>query len=368
MKMKAAVVREYGKPMSIEEVELAPPKEKEVLVRTVYTGFCHSDWSGIAGHLVFPLPYVPGHEAAGVVEAVGPGVTSVKPGDHVVATWMITCGQCPQCTSGRGYICSTSHDIHTSGTLWDRTSRLTDKSGKTLYHQTFVSGFAEYMVLPEQGAVKIPKEFPLDEACFIGCCMPTGFGAVTNVAQVKPGDSVAIWGLGGVGLNVVQGAKLRGAYPIIGVDIEANREEIARQCGVTHFIDNSKDDPVPIIMELTRGGVDYAFEVVGDAGAVTQAYWTLAIGGRYIQIGAAIEPASIIVGFAALHNKWILGTMYGNVGTHHDLPKFVDMVARGDYNLKRLITKKFGLQEINDVFDAMARRKIIGRWLCAFEQ
>jgi S-(hydroxymethyl)glutathione dehydrogenase / alcohol dehydrogenase len=370
MKMKAAVCREFGKALRIEEVDLAPPKVKEVLVRTMYTGFCHSDLSAMAGSYGFPAPWVPGHESSGIVEDVGPGVTSLKKGDRVVATWMITCGECAQCTSGRGHICSTSHAIHMKGGLWDGTSRLIDSKGERLYHQTFVSGFAEYMVIPEQGAIKVRDGFPLDQACFIACCMPTGLGAVNNVANIKPGNSVAIWGMGGVGLNVVQAAKRRGARPLIGVDIEGSKEDIARDFGVGCFIDSSKEDPVPKIQELTGGGANFCFEAVGDPGSLLQAYWALGIGGKLIMIG--MPSVDTLVGlplmFTPAHNRDVLGTLYGNVRTHQDLPKFMDMIMDGDYiDLGKLITRKFRLEDINDVYDAMTKRQIIGRWVCAFE-
>jgi Zn-dependent alcohol dehydrogenase len=176
--MKAAVLREFNKTVSIEEVNLAPPKEREVLVKTVYTGFCHSNLGFIIGKVDFGLPSVIGHEAAGVVEEVGPGVTSIKKGDHVVTSWMVPCGRCPECVTGQGYICRKSMEIFLKGVLPDGTSRLTDSKGNQLCHQTFVSGFAEYMVVPEIGAIKIRDDMPLDQACFLGCCTPTGVGAV----------------------------------------------------------------------------------------------------------------------------------------------------------------------------------------------
>jgi S-(hydroxymethyl)glutathione dehydrogenase/alcohol dehydrogenase len=370
MKIKAAVCREYNTPIAIEEVELAPPKEKEVLVKTMYTGFCHSDWSAVAGWTGFPLPLVLGHEAAGVVEDVGPGVTSVKKGDHVVASWMVSCGTCKQCTNGREHLCGSYREILGRGALLDGTSRLTDAKGKSLCHQTFVSGFAEYMVIPEQGAIKMPAALPLDQACFIGCCMPTGFGAVYNVARVKPGNSVAVWGVGGVGLNVVQGAKLRGANPIIAVDLEGSKEAVARQFGATHFMNSSKEDPVPKVQELTGGGADFCFEAIGDPGAIVQAYWGMGVNGKLIIIGihAMQETARLSLTFTPLHNKDILGTLYGNVHTHQDLPALAEMVMTGDYiDLSNLISRKFKLEEINDVFEAMTKRQIIGRWVCAFE-
>jgi S-(hydroxymethyl)glutathione dehydrogenase/alcohol dehydrogenase len=379
MKIRAAVQREYNKPASIEEINLAPPKENEVLIKTAYTGFCHSDLSFMDGSIPFPLPLVLGHEASGIVEDVGPNVTTLAKGDHVVVTWMVTCGQCEQCVSGKGHTCIDSHKFHSQGQLLDGSSRLTDLNGNILNHQTFVSGFADYMVVPEAGAVKIRKDMPLDQACFIGCCVPTGIGSVYNGANVKPGDSVAIWGLGGVGLNVVIGAKLRGAYPIIGVDLKGSKEEIARDYGVTHFINSSKEDPVPAVQLLTGGiklpdgsigygGVKYAFEAVGDTGAIVQAYWSLGIGGKLIQIG--IHPVDqttpLPLTWVPPHCKSIEGTLYGNIRTHQDIPTFVNMAMDGTLRLDKLITKEFTINEINEVATAMKNHDIVGRWVCKF--
>lgn len=369
MKMKAAVCRETNKPVSVEEVELAPPKEKEVLVKTAFCGFCHSDLSGINGTSPSPLPTIIGHEASGIVVDVGSGVTTLKTGDHVVGTWLIPCGHCSICRSGRLNLCPANTVTRREGTLMDMTSRLFDADGNILKHSGYISGLAEYMVLPEEAAIGIRKDMPLDQACFMGCCMPTGFGAVINVAKVNIGDSVAIWGMGGVGLNVVQGCKLRGAYPIIGVDLEGSKETIAREFGATHFIDNSKEDPVPIIQELTAGGAKFCFEVIGDTGAVIQAFWALAPAGKLIPIGAPEpnEAAALPMYFLGHHCNSIEGTVYGNISPRDDIPVFIDMVMRGDYQLKKLIGKKFKLDEINDVADAMTRRQIQGRWICEFE-
>ena len=367
MKIKAAVLREFNKPIKIEEVELAPPKEKEILVRTAYTGFCHSDFSFVRGNInLGGLPSVIGHEASGVVEDVGPGVKSVKKGDHVVAAWMVPCGSCPECRSGQGHLCRKSGESFSKGVLLDMTSRLTDSKGTALHHQAFVSGFAEYMVVPEEGAVKIREDMPLEQACFLGCCLPTGFGAVYNVAGVKPGESVAIWGMGGVGLNVVRGAKLRSANPIIGVDLEGSKEKIARELGVSHFINNSKQDPVPIIQELTGGGANYCFEVIGDPGAIIQAFWALGVGGKFIQVGVTPEASmtALPLTFLTSHCKSMIGTIYGNIRTHEDIPTFADMAMRGELMLDKLIGRKFRVEEINQVVEAMKNRQIIGRWVC----
>jgi len=369
MRVKAAVMREINKPLSIEEVELGQAKEGEVLVKISYCGFCHSDLALVTGTQPYPFPGVLGHEASGVVEDVGPGVTSLKKGDHVVGTWMTACGQCPECVKGWRYLCRRGRAIMANGTLLDGTSRLTDAYGNMLRHAGCVSGFAEYSVIPELAAIKIREDMPLDQACFFGCAMPTGFGAVINVAQVKPGDSVAIWGMGGVGLNVVQGAKLRGAYPVFGVDLEGSKESIAKEFGVTHFINNSKEDPVPIIKEMTGGGVNFSFEVIGDVGATVQAYWAMGPKGKLVQIGGhrlggGVELPLLFLSYSC---QTIEGTTYGNTSAREDIPVFVDMVMRGEYKLDKLISRRFKLDEINDVAEAISKRQVIGRWVCSFE-
>ncbi len=369
MKMKAAVVRE-PKVITIEEVNIAPPKANEVLVKTKFCGYCHSDFSGVESGMLFPLPFVTGHEAAGVVVEVGPGVTRIQKGDHVVACWAVACGKCKQCITGQEYICGTNRNFIEKGTLLDGTSRLTDANGKTVYHSIFVSGFAEYCVIPEAGAIKIRKDIPLDQASMLGCSVPTGFGSTINTAHVKPGDKVAVWGIGGVGVNVIHGAKLAGADPIIAVDIEGSKENIAKEFGATHFINSSKQDPIPIIQELTGGGVDYAFEASGDVGAIQQIYWALAIGGKQIQIGLQdmSKNASMQLIFTPLHSKDIIGTLYGHVHVHKDIPALADLVMRGGYiDLNKLITKRFKLEEINEVHKAMRERRIQGRWVCVFD-
>jgi len=369
MKMKAAVCRAYGEPISIEEVELAPPKKHEVLVKTMYTGWCKSDYVVVSGRIKMPLPMVIGHEAAGIIEDVGPEVTSVEKGDHVAAVWSSSCGKCKMCASGRETLCLTYTPLLGKGTLLDETSRLSDKNGETLHHDFFVSGFAEYMVLPEMNAIKLRKDLPLDQACFLSCCMPTGFGAVYNTADVKPGESVAVWGVGGVGLNVIQGAKLRGANPIIAVDLEESKKSIALEFGATHFIDSSKEDPVPKVMEITKGGADVIFEATGEGGSIAQLYWAMAVAGRHIQIGVhdASEMVSMNFTFTPGSHRQMIGCNYGDVRVHQDLPILADMVMDGKYNLSNLITKKFKLEDINEAYEGTAKRKIIGRWVCAFE-
>lgn len=369
MKMKAVVCRKPNVMPQIEEVRLAPPKGKELLVKTMFTGFCHSDFSLVMGAAPFALPTVIGHEAAGVVIDVGEGVSSIKKGDHVIASWQVSCGKCKMCISGRTFLCRTYMPNFIAGTLLDGTSRLTDSDGKTLWHQGYVSGFAEYMVVPEDAAINVRKDLALDQACLLGCCVPTGFGAVYNTAQLKPGDSVAVWGVGGVGLNVIQGAKLRGAFPIIAVDLEGNKESIAREFGATHFINSSIEDPVPKVQEITGGGADYIFEVSGDSGAIRQVYWALGIGGKHIQIGVAPvhEMVPLQLSFTPAQHRDLIGSIYGDINAKLHVPMLADMVAEGRYiDLKKLITRKFRVEDINNVIDAMAKRQIMGRWVCDF--
>ena len=369
MKIKAAVLREPKKPYTIEELELAPPKQGEALVRYAYTGYCHSDLHLQLGEIPIALPLVAGHECSGIVEEVGPGVTRVKKGDHVVGTWMVPCGECPACRRGMGNICSGSFKYFLAGMMLDGTSRLKDKNGKEVLHGNFVSGFSDYSVVPEGGLIPLPKDFPLEWACLMGCCVPTGWGTVTNTANVQPGDSVAVYGLGGVGLNVLRACVLRHANPVIAVDLEASKESLAKEFGATHFICNSKEDPVPKIQEITGGGVQYAFEAIGDPGAIIQAWWSTGIGGRVIVPGITPfeQTTNLPLGLLPLHQKAIMGNLYGSISTHIDIPRYADMVLKNDLKLDKLITKKFKLEEINDVADAMVKRQIHGRWVCAWE-
>lgn len=380
MKIKSAVLREPNKPLTIEELELAPPKENEVLVKSAFTGFCHSDLHLMLGEIPIGLPMAIGHEMAGVVEEVGPGVTKVKKGDHVVGTWMIPCGKCPQCLRGMGNICSGNFGAFLMGMLLDGTSRLTDKNGEMVRHGNFVSGFSNYTVIPEGGAIVVPKEFPLDQACFMGCCVPTGWGTIFNAAQIKPGDSVVVYGLGGVGLNCLRAAVMQHANPVIAVDLEGSKKDLAMEFGATHFIDNSKDDPVPIILTLTGGvqmedgnwmggGVDVAIEAIGDPGAIIQAYWSTGIGGKLVIPGITPfdQTTNLPLMLLPLHQKSILGNLYGSISTQIDIPRLINMAIKEDLKLDKLISNKFKVEQINEVAEAMVKRQIRGRWVCAWD-
>jgi len=369
MKIKGAVLREINKPYSIEELELAPPKEKEALVRYVYTGYCHSDLSNLLGHVEMALPLVAGHEAAGIVEEVGPGCTKLKKGDHVVATWMVPCGECPQCIRGMGNLCSGTFNHFIEGMLLDGTSRITDKNGQMVRHGNFVSGFSNYTVAPENGLIPVSKDFPLEYACLMGCCIPTGWGAVTNSANIKAGDKVVVYGLGGVGLNILRASVLRHANPIIAVDIEASKEDLAKEFGATHFICNKDEDPVPEIQEITGGGADVAFEAIGDPGAIVQAYWSVGLSGKVVIAGITPHDQTTNIPLQTLpfQQKSIIGTLYGMSSTHVDIPRLTKMLMTHDLKLDKLVTNKFKLEDINDVAEKMLKRQIRGRWVCAWD-
>jgi Zn-dependent alcohol dehydrogenase len=369
MKTKAAVCRDWGKPLTIEELELEPPKQGEVLVKVAHTGWCHSDLSATKGiYGLDILPYVTGHETAGVVQQVGPGVTTLKPGDHVVSCWQAPCGRCERCVSGQTHICNNLLADLGTGKLADGTVRFKDAKGKPVNHCLYVSGFSQYIVAPAISSVKIRDDLPLDQACLLGCAVGTGWGAVVKSAKVQPGESVAIWGMGGVGLNIVQGARLAGAYPIIAVDLEGSKEKIAREMGATHFINSSEKDPVPIIREQITGGkgVHFVFEAIGDPGAYLQSFFVLQNGGRLMAVGIPsvedmVSFPFFIVPFQA--NK-IEGVLYGSLRHQIDIPILANMAAEGKLKVDKLITRHFKLEEINEVAEAMEKRQIIGRWVC----
>ena len=378
MKIKAAVLREFSKPLAIETLDLESPQVNEVLVKYVNTGFCNSDLHMMEGSFgPVPLPLVIGHEAAGVVEEVGPGVENVKKGDRVIVPWLVPCGKCPECLRGKSNICRNAFAPALGGTLFSGGLRMKDKGGNPVRYQTFVSGFATHMVVDASGLIHVHDEMPLDQACFMGCCVPTGWGAVTNKADVQPGDSVVIYGAGGVGLNAIRAAASRQANPLIVVDLEGSKEKMAREFGATHFINSSEEDPVPKIKTITGGvlmedgqimggGADVVIEAIGDPGAYIQAFWSLGMAGKLVAVG--IVPADQIVPvpmtFLTFHDKTILGSLYGSISTHLDIPRYSELAVRGDMMLDKLTTKHFKLEDMNEVADAMRKREIQGRWVC----
>jgi S-(hydroxymethyl)glutathione dehydrogenase/alcohol dehydrogenase len=268
-----------------------------------------------------------------------------------------------------GNICSGNFEAFLGGMLLDGTSRIKDKNGDMVRHGNFVSGFSTYSVVPEDGAILLPKELPLDQGCFMGCCVPTGWGSVTNTGEVQPGDSVVVYGLGGVGLNVLRAAVMRHANPVIAVDMEGSKKDLAMEFGATHFIDNSKDDPVPMIQELTGGGADVVFEAIGDPGAIVQAYWSTGMGAKLVIPGITPhdQTTNLPLMLLPLHQKSILGNLYGEISTHIDIPRLANLALTEDLKLDKLVSKKFKLEDINDVAEAMLKREIKGRWVCEME-
>lgn len=370
MKIKAAVLREFNSPWSVEDLDLAEPREGEVLIENLVTGFCHSDLHVQLGEIPVPLPIVLGHETAGVIEAVGPGVTRVKPGDRVACSWMVPCGKCFQCLKGRGNICEGNFVPFLGGNLLDNTKRLKDKKGVEVGTAFFVGGFATHQVVPAEGVHKIPDALSLDEACYLGCCVPTGIGTAQNVANLGVGSSIAVFGMGAIGLYTILGAALRNASPIIAVDLEESKRKIAMEFGATHFVDSSKGDPVEKIKELTGGlGVEYAVEAIGDPGAIIQAWWSLRMGGGVIVPG--ITPAghttNLDLLLLPLHAKKVIGTLYGEINPLIDMPRLADLAVQGVLKTKEITTKKIELNDINEAAEAMVKRKIIGRWQIVFE-
>lgn len=352
--MRAAVLYDVGQPLTVEEVELDPPRQGEVLVRIAATGVCHSDLHYITGDLVMPLPVVLGHEAAGVVEAVGPGVTSVRPGDHVVVLFAPSCGRCRYCDSGRPHLCEMRYRVR--GKMPDGTSRLRSR-GRELHHFTCVSSWAERAVVPESGVLAIDPDIPLRAAALLGCAVTTGVGAVVNTARVAPGSTVAVFGLGGVGQNVVQGARLAGAAVIIGVDLLDHRLEMARRLGATHIVHAGWQDPVSEIRRLTGGGVDYAFEAIGRAATVRQAVDACARGGTAVVVGLppARDELHLPGPAFVLDEKTLRACFYGSSRLRADIPRLLALYRAGRLVLEELVTATFPLARVNDAVAALDR-------------
>jgi S-(hydroxymethyl)glutathione dehydrogenase / alcohol dehydrogenase len=372
MKIKAAVLREYFAPLSIEELEMADPKEHEVQVKHLATGFCHSDLHHILKEIPLSLPTVIGHEACSRVEKVGHGVTRVKPGDLVIGCWLVPCGKCFQCLRGRPNICEGNMPYFASGNLLDGTSRFTDKQGKRVGLGSFVAGFATHSILPESGAIRVPDHIrlPPEQLCQLGCSVVTGWGSVVKIANAHEGTSIGIWGCGAIGLNAIRFAALRHCRPIVAVDIEESKRKIALEFGATHFINSSHQDPIPIIKELTDGfGLEYGIEAIGDPGAQIQAWWSLRMGATLIAPG--ITPAdsttNIQLTYGSLQAKSIRGTLYGEAQPSEDLPHLMELMSEGILKTNKLVTRTIKLEQIEEARRAMESREIIGRWVIKYE-
>jgi len=354
--VRAVVLRHPGRPVAVEEVELDACKADEVLVRVAAAGVCHSDLRLSDGELgEGRWPMVLGHEGAGVVEAVGEGVTHVVPGDHVAFSFVPACRTCRACRSGRPNLCEVAGANGFAGTLMDGTSRL-HANGDTLQHGLMTACFAEQTVVAAAGAVQIPAELPLWQAALLGCGVVTGFGAVRNVAQVAAGDSVCVIGCGGVGLQVIAGARLAGAAPIVAVDRAAGKLELARTLGATDVIDSSAQDAAAAVMELTGGGADHAFEVVGHPDTIRLAWDSIRPGGQAVVVGLVPRGVEVCVpGIEFLSDKSLRGTYYGSGDTARDLPGLAALALAGELNLADVVTHTTDLDGVEDALDRLRR-------------
>jgi len=351
--MRAAVLDAPGASLQIyDDIEAEAPHAGEVAVRVTHCGVCHSDLHLVDGSMPPMTPVVLGHEAAGVVEAVGAGVTRLVPGDHVVLTPCPPCGQCYWCLRGEFSICTNSMALATS-THPDGGTRLS-RGGAVVYRGLGVAAFAEIVITQETGAVKIPDDVPLDVACVVGCAVQTGVGAVIHTAKVAPGDSVLVLGLGGVGLSVVQGARLAGATTIIASDPLEARREAARRFGATHVVDPTTDDLQGTVMGLTEVGVDVAFDAVGRVALVQAGLAATRGGGTTVMVGVPPIDEQLVIEsptFFAFAEKKLVGCLLGGVNSPRDIPRLIDLWRAGLLDLEGLVTARRPLSEINDAFD-----------------
>jgi S-(hydroxymethyl)glutathione dehydrogenase/alcohol dehydrogenase len=346
--MKAAVFHGPQKPLTIENVDIAKPIGREVLVGTVASGVCHSDLHFVDGYYQFPTPAILGHEAAGIVEDVGPHVTEFKAGDHVIACLSVFCGHCSYCLTGRTHLCQ-SRPVRTP----QEPPKLS-WNGAPVNQFANLSAYAEKMLVHENGLVKVRDDMPLDRGALIGCGVTTGVGAVLNTARVEAGATVAVYGAGGVGLAVIQGARIAGAGMIIAVDVFEQKLAKARELGATHTVDASKNDPVKAIRELTNGGVEYSFEAIGLKKAAEQAFECIRPGGTATVIGMIPVGQKIeLEGSVFLREKRIQGCSMGSNRFKVDMPKYVDFYQRGLLRLDEMITRRGRLEDVNEAFRAM---------------
>jgi alcohol dehydrogenase len=368
MKTKAAVLEQLDRrgpyaetrPLTLEDLELAPPGPGEVLVEIAAAGLCHSDLSVINGTRPWPAPLVLGHEAAGVVRETGAGIDDLQPGDHVVFSFLPVCERCTNCVSGRGWLCERGVAANRAGTLLTGACRFQRQDGRKLFHHLGVSGFSEFTVSARESLVRIESDVPLEIAVLFGCAVMTGVGAVVNTAKVMPGTSVAVFGLGGVGLAAVLGARVAGATPIIAVDRLAPKLELARQCGATHVVNASQTDPVAAIRELTHGGVETAIEAVGHEQVIAQAYAATRRGGKTVAIGLPHPSRQLTIPAVSLiaEERQLLGSYMGSCVPQRDIPRFLNLYRAGLLPVQLLKSREIQLGEVNEAFDALDRGEV----------
>ena len=361
--MKAAIFREVGKPLQIEEISISKPGPREVLVRTAAAGVCNSDLHFIEGLYPAQVPMVLGHESAGIVEAVGSDVTYVKPGDHVITCLSVFCGHCEQCLTGHMSLCA-SAEVRRGAE--DEPSLA--QNNRIVNQFANLSSFAEQMLIHEHALVKIREDMPLDRAALIGCAVTTGVGSVFHTAAVQPGSTVAVIGCGGVGLSCINGAALAGAARIIAIDMVDGKLEMAKDFGATDVVNGRNGDAVEQVLELTKGGVHYSFEAIGLKQTAEDSFRMLRAGGTatiigMIPVGVKIE----LMGAAFLQEKKIQGSMMGSNRFRIDMPRFIDFYLQGKLHLDQLISKRIKLEQINDAFADM-KTGAVARSVIVFDQ
>ncbi len=355
--MRAAVFRGVGRPLEVEEVDVAEPKSGEVLVRVAASGVCHSDYHVVVGEWDAPVPLILGHEGAGVVEAVGEAVERVGVGDPVVLAWGSGCGRCEYCASGRPQLCEVAAATTYNSVMLDGTTRLR-QADAPVWAYLAVGSFGELAVVPETGVVKITPEIPLEQAALVGCAVATGFGAVVNTARVPVGASVAVVGCGGVGRSSSQGAGASSARPVIAIDVSDEKLELARSLGATHVINGSAEDAVQAVFRLTGGrGVDYAFEAIGLAATIEQAAAMLAPAGTAVLVGMTPEGVKVSLDplLIADREHRIIGCNYGSCRPASDFTRILDLYMHGVIDLDAMISRRLRLDEVGDGFEAMRR-------------
>ncbi len=357
MEVRAAVAHEAGKPLVVETVNLEGPRAGEVMVEIHATGICHTDAFTLSGADPEGLfPAILGHEGAGIVVEIGDGVTSVKPGDHVIPLYTPECRQCDYCTSGKTNLCQAIRATQGRGVMPDGSSRFS-LGAKTLFHYMGTSTFANFTVLPEIAVAKIRQDAPFDKVCYIGCGVTTGLGAVINTAKVEPGSNVVVFGLGGIGLNVIQGARLVGCDRIVGVDTNPDKQALAEKFGMTHFVDPGEveGDLVAYLVDLTKGGADYSFECIGNVDVMRQALECCHKGwGESIIIGVAGAGREIATRpFQLVTGRVWRGTAFGGAKGRTEVPRIVDWYMEGKINIDDLITHTMPLDDINTGFELM---------------
>lgn len=355
--VKGAVMHNFMEPLKIESLKQKPLREGEIAVKMVASGVCHSDLSVVQAKLPVPPPAVLGHEGAGIVEEVGAGVTDLKPGDHVVLAWVANCGKCHYCTNERTHLCEQAVQAAMLGQ-----EAVFEMGGVDVSRMAGVGSFADHTIVRATSAIKIRDDIPLDVACLVGCGVMTGVGAAVNTAKVRPGQTVAVFGCGGVGLNVIQGAALCGAARIIAVDLAPVKLKLAQQFGATDVV-NAKDNPdaSSAIKDLTGGlGVDYAFEVVGTGALIQQAYLSVKRGGAAVCVGVMPMGQSVEIPgmMLSLEEKSLLGCLYGSANVRRDMPLLLDLYMQKRLKIDELVSKKIKLEDVNAAFEAMEKGEV----------